>query len=231
VHIREGVCRVLSQFTPVKCRAAGVIWFTFSARGRRALNANLQEGNRARLGHCPISCSADDNPNHASMILDHIEALVRFVASPVPRFQQRLFIRATQRSTSNEFERRGHSLFRCLPPATPILRRTFRRKIREFPRPQDSVHSGRLPRRGMHSRKRCVSWPSDVLFALVPESEHAKIWQGAFPASSWSPGSPVTSPIRLIGLNTPPLAQRPIERRLPRAATCRAGSARWRAKR
>jgi hypothetical protein len=150
----------------------------------------------------------DDNPNHASMILDHIEALVRLSRHQFHVFNS-IYHPGHEALDLHEFDVVviHYSLFAA---GDAYLSPTFRRKIRDF---------GGLKIQLIQDDYRAVDALAetmrfmgiDVLFTLVPESEHAKIWHGRLPGVeliTWIAGY---IPDRLIGLDTPPLAARPIE--------------------
>jgi hypothetical protein len=150
----------------------------------------------------------DDNPNHASMILDHIEALVRLSRHQFHVFNS-VFHPGHAALDLNEFDVVviHYSLFAA---GDAYLAPTFRRKIREFRGLK--IQFIQDDYRAVDALAQTMRFMAiDVLFALVPESEHAKIWQGRLPGVelvTWLAGY---IPDRLIGLNTPPLAQRPID--------------------
>jgi hypothetical protein len=150
----------------------------------------------------------DDDPNHASMILDHIEALVRLSRHQFHVFNS-VYHPGHESLDLNEFDVVvvHYSLFAA---GDTYLSPTFRRKIRDFRGLkiqfiQDDYRAVDVLTQTMRFMG------IDVLFTLIPESEHARIWHTRIPGVeliTWIAGY---IPDRLIGLETPPLAERPID--------------------
>ncbi len=150
----------------------------------------------------------DDNPNHASMILDHIEALVRLSRHEFHVFNS-VFHPGHESLDLHEFDVVviHYSLFVA---GDTYLSPTFRRKISEFRGLK--IQFIQDDYRSVDALTEAMRFMGiDVLFTLVPESEHARIWHARLPGVelvTWIAGY---VPERLVGLETPPLAERPIE--------------------
>jgi len=150
----------------------------------------------------------DDDPNHASMILDHIEALVRLSRHELHVFNSVLHP-GSAACDLNEFDVVviHYSLFAA---SDVHLAPAFRRAIRDF---------RGLKIQLIQDDYRCVDALTremrfmgiDVLFTLMPESEHSKIWEGRLPGVELVPWIAGYIPDRLVGLKVPPPAARPIE--------------------
>ena len=151
----------------------------------------------------------DDNPTHASMILDHIDALCQlsthkvYVLNPINHNGYRGL-------DFNEFDVViiHYSLFAIQDCYLPKL---YRDKLRDY--------SG-LKIQFIQDDYRCVNalaaeirrMKIDILYTLVPESEYPRIWWGRLPSDiklvTWIAGY---VPDRLVGRINRQLRDRPID--------------------
>jgi hypothetical protein len=150
----------------------------------------------------------DDNPNHASMILDHIEALVRWSRHEIHLFDC-IYHPGDESLDLNAFDVVAVH-YAVWPHNDEYLSPLLRRKIREFRGLK--VQFIQDDYRDVDLRTRAMRYMGiDVVFTLVPEAEHHRIWHDRLRGVelvTWLAGY---IPDRLVGRELPPLAARPIE--------------------
>jgi hypothetical protein len=150
----------------------------------------------------------DDNPNHASMILDHIDALASRSRHGVFVFNS-LLHPGSEALDLDAFDVVviHYSLYVA---SDQYLCPLFRRKIREFRGLKIQFIQDEY--RDLDALAHEMRYMGiDILFTLLPETEHGRIWGERLPGVkllTWIAGY---VPDRLIGRRVPPLRDRPVD--------------------